>query len=158
MPHKPFEISKYIEPLSISSTIWLRSLTIGLCWNNWFYEKSLYSELVWSNTKICNLISRDFLSLRPSDAKWVGNLAIIGSDNGLSPARRQAIIWTNARILLIAPLGTNFSNISIEFHTFPFKKILLNMSAKWLPFCLGLNVLKAYVLIHLGRQRYTYFT
>ena len=29
----------------------------------------------------------------------VGNLAIIGSDNGLSPSRRQAIIWTNAGIL-----------------------------------------------------------
>ena len=31
----------------------------------------------------------------------VGKLIIIGSDNGLSPERRQAIIWTNARILLI---------------------------------------------------------
>ena len=25
----------------------------------------------------------------------------IGSDNGLSPGRRQAIVWTNAGILLI---------------------------------------------------------
>ena len=33
----------------------------------------------------------------------VGNLAIIGSDNGLSPGRRQAIIGTNAGILLIGP-------------------------------------------------------
>ena len=41
----------------------------------------------------------------------VGNLTIIGSDNGLSPDRSQAIIWTNARILLIGPLGTNFSEI-----------------------------------------------
>ena len=33
----------------------------------------------------------------------VNKLAIIGSDNGLglSPGRRQAIIWTNAGILLI---------------------------------------------------------
>ena len=38
----------------------------------------------------------------------VGNLTIIGSDNGLSPGRRQAIIWTNAGILLIGPLGKNF--------------------------------------------------
>ena len=30
----------------------------------------------------------------------VGNLTIIGSDNGLSPGRRQSIIWTNAGILL----------------------------------------------------------
>ena len=37
----------------------------------------------------------------------------IGSDNGLSPGRRQAIIWTNVGILLIEPLGTNFSEILI---------------------------------------------
>ena len=45
----------------------------------------------------------------------VGNLTIIGSDNGLSPDQRQAITWTNARILLIGPLasGTNFSEIFI---------------------------------------------
>ena len=42
------------------------------------------------------------------------NLVIIGSDNGLSPVRRQAIIWTNTRILLIEPLGTNFSEILVE--------------------------------------------
>ena len=41
----------------------------------------------------------------------VSKLTIIGSDNGLSPGRRQAIIWTNAWILLIGPLGTNFSDI-----------------------------------------------
>ena len=44
----------------------------------------------------------------------VGELAIIGSGIGLSPGRRQAIIWTNAGILLIEPLGTNFSEILIE--------------------------------------------
>ena len=33
----------------------------------------------------------------------VGNLPTIGSDNGLSPDRRQAIIWTSAGILLIGP-------------------------------------------------------
>ena len=44
----------------------------------------------------------------------VSKLAIIGSDNGLSPDRRQAIIWTNAGLLLIGHLGTNFSEILIE--------------------------------------------
>ena len=48
----------------------------------------------------------------------VGNLSSIGSDNSLSPGRRQAIIWTNAGILLIGPLGTNFVEILIEIHTF----------------------------------------
>ena len=74
----------------------------------------------------------------------VDNLTIIGSDNGLSPGRRQAIIWNNAGLLLIEPLGTNFSEISIGIQTFSFKKMHLNISsAKWRPFCLGLNVLKA---------------
>ena len=72
----------------------------------------------------------------------VGKLTIIGSDNGLSPGRRQAIIWTSAGILLIGPLGTNFSEIWIGIQTFSFKKINLKMSfGKWRPFCLGLNVL-----------------
>ena len=31
----------------------------------------------------------------------VGKLISIGSDNGLSPGRRQAIIWTSAGILLL---------------------------------------------------------
>ena len=41
------------------------------------------------------------------EAKWCIyaslNWVIIGSDNGLSPVRRQAIIWTNAGILLFGP-------------------------------------------------------
>ena len=66
-------------------------------------------------------------------------LTIIGSDNGLSPGRRQAIIWTNAGLLLTGSLGTKFSEILIEIHTFLFKKIYLKMlSAKWRQFCLGL--------------------
>ena len=44
----------------------------------------------------------------------VGNLIIIGSDNGLSPGRRQAINWTNVGILLIGPLGTNFIEMLIN--------------------------------------------
>ena len=72
----------------------------------------------------------------------VSKLTIIGSDNGLSPERRQAIIWTNAGILLIGPLGTNFSEILTKIITFSFKKMYLKVSsAKWRPFCLGLNVL-----------------
>ena len=52
----------------------------------------------------------------------VNNLTIIGSDDGLSPDRDQAIIWTNAGILLFGPLETNFSEILIEIiHTFSFK-------------------------------------
>ena len=70
----------------------------------------------------------------------VGNVTTIGADNGLALTRRQAILWTNSGILLIGPLGTNVSEILIEIHAF--KKIRLKLSsAKWQPFCLGLNVL-----------------
>ena len=73
----------------------------------------------------------------------VSKLTIIGSDNGLSPGRRQAIIWTNAGILLIGPLGPNFSEIIIEILTFSFTKMRFKVSsAKWQAFCLGLNGLK----------------
>ena len=72
----------------------------------------------------------------------VSRLTITGSENGLSPGRRQAIIWTNAGILLIGPLGTNFCGNLIEILAFSFKKMRLKVSsAKWRPFCLGLNVL-----------------
>ena len=72
----------------------------------------------------------------------VSKLIIIGSDNGLSPGRRRAIIWTNAEIWSMGPLGTNFSEILIEIHEFSFKKMHLKMlSAKWRLFGLGLNVL-----------------
>ena len=84
----------------------------------------------------------------------VGKLTIIGSDNGLSPEQRQAIIWTNAGILLIGPLGTNFSEILIEIQTFSLKKIRLKMSsAKCCSFCLGLNVLKSKVFT-VQKRRY----
>ena len=38
-------------------------------------------------------------------------------------SRRQAIIWTNAEILLIRPSGINFNENLIEINTFSFKKI-----------------------------------
>ena len=69
-------------------------------------------------------------------------LTITCSDNGLSPGRRQAIIWTSAGILLIGPLGTNFSENLFKILAFSFSKMRLKVSsAKWRPFCLGLNVL-----------------
>ena len=81
----------------------------------------------------------------------VNKLTIIGSDNGLSPGRRQAITWTNVGILLIGPLGTNFNEILIEIHTFSFKKMHLKTSSeKWRPFCLDLNVFNSMLMLQLG--------
>ena len=67
----------------------------------------------------------------------ISKLTIIGSDNDLSPGRRQAIIWTNAGILLIRPLGTNFNEMLIEILTFSLMKMRLKVSsAKW-PQCVN---------------------
>ena len=103
-------------------------LVTGIAWND---GCALNSEIIavlthWGRvTHIC-----------------ASRLTIAGSDNGLSPGRRQAIIWTNAGILLIGPLGTNFSENLIEILTFSFTKMRLKVSsAKWRSFCLGLNVL-----------------
>ena len=72
----------------------------------------------------------------------ISKLTIIGSDNGLSPDGCEAIIWTNARIMLIRTLGTNVSEIFSEIHKFSLTKMHLKMSSeKWRPLCLGLNVL-----------------
>ena len=72
----------------------------------------------------------------------VSKLTIINSDSGLSPGRRQAIIWINVGILLIGPLGTSFSDIVVEIHAFSFGKMHLKVSSgKLRPFCLGQNVL-----------------
>ena len=46
------------------------------------------------------------------------NLTSIAADNGLILNRRQAIIWTNAGILLIGPCATNFIEILIEIPAF----------------------------------------
>ena len=79
----------------------------------------------------------------------ISKLTIIGSDNGLLPGWHQAIIWTNTGILLIAPIGTNFSGILIKIHAFSFKKMHLNMSyGKWRPFYLSFNVLTLVMLRH----------
>ena len=72
----------------------------------------------------------------------VSKLIIIGSDNGLSPDRHRAIIWTNAWSLSIEPLRTYFNENVIKIQQFSLKKMHVKMSsAKWRPFCLGLNVL-----------------
>ena len=72
----------------------------------------------------------------------VGKLNTIGSDNGLSPGRRQAIIWTIAGILLIGTLGTNLSEILIgNSNIFIPENAFENVVCRMESICLGLNVL-----------------
>ena len=72
----------------------------------------------------------------------ISKLTIIGSDNGLSPDRRQAIIWTNAGILLIGRFGDKLQwnrnrNLYIFIQENAFENVW-RMAA----ICLGLDVLK----------------
>ena len=63
------------------------------------------------------------------------NCVSIGPDNGLSPVRRQAIIWTFAGLLTIGLLGTIFSEILSKIQNVSFKKMHLKISSvKWWPF------------------------
>ena len=59
------------------STVWITVITLTQCWlTHW--------------SRVMHICASKIIS--------------IGSDNGLSPGRRQAIIWTNAGILLIGSL------------------------------------------------------
>ena len=56
---------------------------------------------------------------------FVSKQTTIGSDNVLSPGRRQAIILTDDGIFLIGHLETNCGEISIEIYKFSFMKMHL---------------------------------
>ena len=99
-------------------------------------------HITWQQTflKLCTHLKNILFSLLTHWGRvthiCVVKLTIIGSDNGLSPGRRQAIIWTNAGILLIGPLGTNFSEILIEIHIFfiqenAFENVVCEMASIW---------------------------
>ena len=117
----------------------------------------VHVKMHWiSNRDVGFLILQDYASHVPkhllieADGRIYasGKLIIIGSDNGLSPTRPQAIIWTTAGILLIGPSGTNFSEIFIGIQTFSVKKMHLKMSyARSCSFCLGLNMLNFCIFI-----------
>ena len=72
----------------------------------------------------------------PSAHICISKITIIGSDDGLSPGQCQAIIQTNAGILFIHTLGTNFSekwnikrNACIFIQENAFKNIICKMAA-----------------------------
>ena len=137
----------FIHHRQLSSAKW-QPFCLGL-------SKLILVYGVWKTDVTCLMTSQNVWLTKISKAKllflthWgrvtyicISKLTIIGSDNGLLPGWRQAIIWTNPGRLLIRNLWTNFNEISSEIHTFSFKKMQSKMlSAKWQPFCLSLNVL-----------------
>ena len=104
VPHKCQEMLEKIEYFHVSSKQ-----------NGHHFANHIFKSISWMKTAVFgfkfHLICSPRVQYHPL-THWgrvthicVGNLTIIGWDNGLSPGRRQAIIWTNAGILLIGPLG-----------------------------------------------------
>ena len=61
----------------------------------------------------------------------VGNLSIIGSDNGLLPRRYQVIIWINAGILLIGSWWKKRQwNLDLKEYIFVKKDSFQNVASK----------------------------
>ena len=68
-----------------------------------------------------------------------GILVSIGSGNGLSPVKHQAITWSHADPLLTTSLGTNFSEIWVKYKDFFFQNhafeiVACKMSTIWFRF------------------------
>ena len=87
---------------------------------------------LWQNTQLLTHLPMCHIF---ASVNWVD----IGSDNGLSPIRHQAIIWSNSEILSVGPLGTNLSEILIKI-----QKIFIHENASEYvsfvtrqPFCPG---------------------
>ena len=163
-------------PQNLKSGLWLGALSQQtITWANVDPDLCHYMVSPSHNELGCNMylnsISRRIcVVLLCLSTHWgwvthicVSKLTIIGSDNGMSPDRRQAIIWTNDGLLWIGPLGTNFIEILIEILTFSFNKMHLKVSsAKRRPFCPveyihGFVVLCFVVVILLELYRYSWF-
>ena len=135
-------------------------IIIQLLTENKTYDLISYLQHRYLHSRKCDGICQNIDLSHSSLSHWgrvtpicVMKLTILGSDNGLPPGRRQAITWINAGILLIEPIGTKFSEISIEIHIFSFKKLRLKMlSAQWRWFCPGLNVLRDFLLTFTYRE------
>ena len=93
-----------------------------------------------------SLIYNIVFNSSPASAAYMAsvNWVSIGSDDCLAPIRHQAIFSTNAGLLSVGPLGTNFSKILIKIQDFSFTEMHLNIaSVKWWPFCPAGDELKA---------------
>ena len=94
--------------------------------------------------------------------KYVGKLTIIGSDNGFSLRHCQAIIWKNAGLLLIVPLGTHLNlnlnlktsvkfnrNTNIYIEENAFENVICEMSISSRPQCVNFWRRFAFVIFYL---------
>ena len=121
-------------------------------WSGHYHECNIF---VWNWSNAMDIWSTQRILMACCLTHWgrvthicISQIIIIGSESGLSPDRRQAIIRNNDGILLFGPLGRNFSEISVEIYSFSFENMpiwkclengghLVSASIS----CLGLNVL-----------------
>ena len=126
-------------------------------WVHWYRPRIDANDLTYTFAKSEMILTELYTHRGRVTHICVSKIIIIGLDNGLSPGQRQAIIWTNVGLLLIGPLGINFSEILIEMNKFLFNKMHLKMSsAKWRLFRLVLNGLTneaSVAPLHLSRNR-----
>ena len=113
---------RFMSPYGVTKPQWVKVMpSVNLSING----------LVVPSTR---LVVQKFVSSLKHMSHWCriyesGDLASVGSGNGLSPVRRQVITWTNAGLLSIGHLGTNFSEIRIEIRNISLKKMHLDMSS-----------------------------
>ena len=110
----------------------------------------------WARALGCT-VPQDHDAVKPSGPWWVKSLT--PSDTCMRHQinhhwfRQWLVAWpapshylNHAGMLLIGPLGTNFSEILVGIHTFSFKRMHLKMSSgKWRHFCISLGVLNTKV-------------
>ena len=129
----------------LTLSVEFRSIGVGI-----FYSQEISCEN--QNMPRSIFLSSDNVALTRRGRvthKCVSKLTIIGQDSDLSPVRHQAIIWTNAGILLIRTPWINFSAVLSKNHKYPFKKVHLKMSfAKWQPCFPRLNLLRIHKYGH----------
>ena len=145
----PFELTKDTPYLALSGELW--SVFYEYFNRNWScYKGFLLYWIKKGQDYVITTLDNQPGSSNPYFSKtrtlthlplvqhiWM-NWVSIGSDNDLLPVRHQAITWTNAELLSIRPLGTNFSEIRIKIQSFSFMEMHVKMSpAKWWPFCPG---------------------
>ena len=152
-----FAYSLFIFEITIHKCIWKWLMSFFFFMKSYLPHVFMLFIISWISVNMFDIVTKSDLR-QPcksrSPRRWnhlthwgqvthicVSNLTITVSDNGLSPGRYQAIIWTNAGISLIGPRWTNFGEILIDIQTFSFKKMRLEVSSgKWRPFCLSLIV------------------
>ena len=110
-----FELNTHVVWLSVVIGSLIYAKTSELLWNVEWVTYFILTKIIYLSIEIS--IKRLTHWGRVTHI-CVSKITIIGSVNGLSPERRQAIICTNVGILLIGRLGTNLSEILIKIYTF----------------------------------------